>query len=455
MNDNFILLVDSYKNGHDVQYEPGTTRVKSYFSARSRAKWDTVIPFGLQAMVERYMKRAITMADIDEAESYFIPHMGTFNRAKWEYIVKQLGGHLPLVIHAVPEGLPVPKEMLLASVENTDTRCAWLTNYSETLLVQNWYPTTVATQSYHMRKLLMKALEESGNPELIDYKMHDFGCRGSTCMEQAAIGGTAHLTSFNGSDTVPALPYARKYYDEYMAAHSINASEHSTITSWGKEREVWAYRNMIEQYGNQTFACVSDSYDIYNACKNPWGGELKESVLNMEGNLVIRPDSGNPLEVLPRVLAILWECFGGEVNVRGYKVLNPKVRVIQGDGINYESFQEIMRAVMAAGWSMDNLAFGSGGGLLQALTRDTLDMAFKACETVVDGEIRYVSKDPVTDPGKRSLGGNLALYKAQSGWTTTDIKYAGSSYERIDREIFRDGEVLVHDSLATIRGRCR
>jgi nicotinamide phosphoribosyltransferase len=162
------------------------------------------------------------------------------------------------------------------TVENTDPKLFWLTNYLETLLVQVWYPSTVATQSFAMKKLLLEYLHETGDPLLIDFKLHDFGYRGVTCPEQAAIGAASHLVNFQGTDTIAGLELLGEYYDEFCAGFSIPASEHSTITSWGKEHEVDACRNMLTQYPEGYVACVSDSYDIFNCCENIWGGELRE-----------------------------------------------------------------------------------------------------------------------------------------------------------------------------------
>lgn len=453
LNENFILLTDSYKNGHDEQYPPGTTHIESYFEARDGAKYPYVVPAGLQYQLKRYFIKPITKYDVDQGEDYFMKHMGCFNRAKWMHIVNRHGGLLPLSICSVPEGLVIPPNNVITVVKNTDPACRWLTNYAETLLVQDWYPTTVATQSRIMKGYLLDALVQSGDPGLVLFKLHDFGCRGVSCMEEAAIGGFAHLINFLGTDTVPALQLCHEYYHEDMAGFSINASEHSTITSWLEEHEVDAMRNMIKLYGNQTlYACVSDSYDLERAVKQYWGGELKDLVLGANGTLVVRPDSGDPREIVPKVLNWLWDAFGGTVNVKGYRVLNPKVRVIQGDGIQEPTLRPILSAVMAAGFSSDNLAFGSGGGLLRMVHRDTLRMAFKCCEATVNEEVRPVQKRPATDLTKASKAGALELYRNGTTYTTaapgrTDLG------EPVLREVFRDGRLLIDDTLAEIRKR--
>jgi len=252
-------------------------------------------------------------------------------------------------------------------------------------------------------------LEKTGDPSGIDFKLHDFGFRGVSSVESAGIGALAHLVNFLGTDTMQALVVAAKYYNQVdNVGYSIPASEHSTITSWGQEGEVKAYENMLDAYADSPLrACVSDSFDIYNACENIWGGVLKDKVLNLKGTLIIRPDSGDPKTVVLKVLDILWDKFGGKINAKGYKVLDPHVRVIQGDGVNYESINQILFAVTRHGFSIDNIAFGMGGGLLQQLDRDTQKFAFKCSSITTDGVEKDVWKDPVTDKGKASKRGRF------------------------------------------------
>ncbi len=377
--DNIILLTDSYKVSHHRQYPPGTESVFSYFESRGGAFDDTVF-FGLQYYLKKYLAgQVVTAGQIDAAEEFFKPHFfgngSLFNRAGWEHILNRHGGRLPVRICAVPEGTPVPVSNVLMTIENTAPACFWLTNYLETLLVQVWYGSTVATQSRDMKRTLLQFLHETGDPGLVDLKLHDFGFRGVSSVETAGVGGAAHLVSFRGTDTMAGLIMARNYYGCETAGYSIPAAEHSTQNSWGREHEAAAMRNMLTQFPSGYVAVVSDSYDIFNACSNLWGGVLKEDVLARDGVLVVRPDSGDPPDIVCRVLELLGEAFGTETNEKGYKLLHPKVRVIQGDGIDREMLRTILLAAKSAGWSADNLAFGSGGGLLQkmiATPRSTL-----------------------------------------------------------------------------------
>jgi nicotinamide phosphoribosyltransferase len=320
----------------------------------------------------------------------------------------------------VPEGTVVPVKNVLATIENTDPKCYWLTTYLETALLRAvWYPTTVATQSWTIRKVILDYLEKTGDPSLIDFKLHDFGARGVSSLESAAIGGAAHLVNFMGSDTVSGVLYAREYYDAGVSGFSIPAAEHSTITSWSRDGEVDAYRNMLTQFAKpgSIVAVVSDSYDVFNAAEKLWGEALRQQVVDSGATVVIRPDSGDPLAINQQLIEILGQKFGYTTNAKGFKVLN-NVRLIQGDGVNELSIRSILGGFMAMGWSADNIAFGMGGALLQQIDRDTQKFAMKCSAALVNGQWIDVQKDPITDSGKKSKAGRVML------WTNSGGEYA-------------------------------
>ena len=452
---NIILKSDSYKTSHAVQYPVGTERVYSYFESRVGAKWDETVFFGLQAYIKKFLLgRVIDSAKIRGAKQIIDAHMGPtiFNRAGWEYILKTYDGKLPLRIKAVPEGTPVSTSNALMTIENTDPKCFWLTNYIETLLVQTWYPSTVATLSREIKKIIKKYLEETGDTiDGLDFKLHDFGYRGVSSDESAGFGDMSHLVSFKGTDTMIGLVYAQEYYGAEMAGFSIPASEHSTITSWGQHHEVDAMRNMLNQYKDfQLFACVSDSWDIYNSCSNYWGLELRQEIINRGGGVVIRPDSGDPLIVLPKILNILDERFGSKVNSKGYKVLN-YVSLIQGDGITYETIPLILEKIKQSGFSTANIAFGSGGGLLQNVNRDTQRFAFKCSSVVVNGVERDVYKNPTTDNTKASKKGRLSLVY-DGGWNTVNESELGDMDDHLIT-VFENGDLITEYTFDQIRER--
>lgn len=453
-SNNLILLTDSYKVSHHKQYPPGTEKVYSYFESRGPFKdpsWPDVVFFGLQYYLKEYLQGPITKDKINEAEAFFKDHFNNsdlFNRAGWEHIVNKHDGRLPVRIRAVAEGTVVPRLNVLMTIENTDPACYWLTNYLETLLVQVWYGTAVATQSREMKLKILQYMDRTGaDKSLVDFKLHDFGFRGVSSVETAGIGGCAHLINFKGTDTMAGLVFARDYYDCPMAGYSIPAAEHSTITAWGREGEKDAYANMLTQFPTGLVAVVSDSYDIFNACKNIWGKELKDQVISRDGMVVIRPDSGEPTRTIPMILNHLAEAFGFTKNEKGYKVLN-HVRIIQGDGISHDSIDRILKSVAAHKFSVDNIAFGSGGALLQKLNRDTLKFAFKCASVTVNGVERQVFKSPVGDASKNSKRGRMKLVLQNGRLTTVPETDEGEDF--LD-DVFLNGEIVKETDMEEIR----
>lgn len=459
MNLPFPLKTDSYKVSHWRQYPPGTRKVYSYFESRG-GKYDATTFFGLQGILKQhFVGPVVTREGIEEAAELYAAHFGDpnlFFKAGFEHILTAHGGKLPLSIRAVPEGTTVGVSNVLMTVENTCPECYWLTNFCETVLVQTWYPTTVATQSREIKKIIKTWLDFTGDSGSLDFKLHDFGFRGVSSVESAAIGGAAHLVNFKGTDTVAALQHVNHYYrGQGAAGFSIPAAEHSTITSWGRTNEGMAYANMLAQYPKGLVAVVSDSYDITNAVENIWGKELKDKVLARDGMLVVRPDSGNPVTIVCEVVTGLARAFGTVTNAKGFKLLDPHVRVIQGDGVNEHAIDDILAALAGTGYAADNLAFGMGGALLQKLDRDTQKFAFKC--SLIEGDFgsRDVYKDPQTDHSKASKRGRLALRK-NDGQFWTDLAANNILRDRSGDqlvEVFRDGQLLVDDSFDKIRER--
>ena len=459
---NLLLMTDSYKVTHARQYPPGTERVYSYLEARKGGEYPETMFFGLQYYLKKYLLgpalngRVVDLKKIDQAGAFFNAHFGTdrlFNREGWLHVLNQHDGRLPLEIRAVPEGLIVPEGNVLMTIENTDPKLYWLTNYLETLLVEAWFPITTGTISREMKKVIWNALIRSGTAtsENIAFRLHDFGYRGVSSPESAALGGAAHLVNFKGTDTLAACELLMEYYHADMPGFSIPAAEHSTITSWGREHEGKAYENMLDQFPTGLVAVVSDSWNIFEAARSIWGGDLRMKVLERDGVLVVRPDSGNPSEVLPTLCEILGDRFGFRMNAKGYKVLNDKIRVIQGDGIKRHTLPDILDAVMNAGWSADNLTFGSGGGLLQDCNRDTERMAMKCSHVVVNGIERDVHKKPATDPTKDSKRGRLSLVFRDGRFQT--VPEVSDRGEDLLVPVFRNGQLLVDHTLEDVRQR--
>ena len=455
---NIILNADSYKASHFLQYPPNTTQVSSYIEARG-GQFKQAIFFGLQMYIKAYLMTPVTHEHVDEAKAIFELHGVPFNEAGWRYIVNEHAGYLPISIEAVPEGTVMSVKNALVQVMNTDPECAWLTSYVETALLRAvWYPTTVATVSWHCRQVIQHYLEETADTtDGLDFKLHDFGARGATSEESAAIGGCAHLVNFQGTDTMSGVMAARHYYDADMAGFSIPAAEHSTMTSWGREHEAEAYANMLKQFAgpDKTVAVVSDSYDLWNAIDNIWGDELSAQVQATGGTLVVRPDSGDPVNIVTETVERLMKCFGFAVNEKGYRVLPDYIRVIQGDGISQHTIEAILQAMKQRKQSAENVAFGMGGELLQKVNRDTMKFAMKASAAKVEGYWRDVYKDPVTDTGKRSKKGRLAVVRNTQGEITTIRAQELGQSENLLKPVFENGRLLVDTDFDTIRQRAR
>jgi nicotinamide phosphoribosyltransferase len=451
MQNNLLFNTDSYKPSHWLQYPPNTTYTQSYLESRG-GKYGRTVMFGLQPILT-LLEKGITKENVEQAAQFYQLHGEPFNKEGWMYIVEKHGGKLPLKIRAVPEGMVVPTGNVLMTCENTDPNCYWLTSYFETMLMRVWYPITVATQSWHCKQIIKQFLDETADDTAAEilFKLHDFGSRGVSSRESAAIGGAAHLVNFMGSDTVDGVVFANNHYNCGMAGFSIPAAEHSTITTYGRDKEVDAYRNMLKQFAKPgaLVAVVSDSYDIYNAVGNIWGKQLKDEVIASGATVIIRPDSGKPSEVVLKCLQLLDENFGTTYNRKGFKVLN-YVRVIQGDGINEDSIREILQVAKNAGYSASNIAFGMGGALLQQVNRDTQRFAYKCSWAKIDGKDVEVFKDPVTDPGKTSKKGKLDLVRRTADGKLVTVS-GSEQFGSIMRTVFLNGKVITKYTLDQVR----
>ena len=433
--ENLILLADAYKYAHHKLYYPGTTQIYSYLESRGGMFNETIF-FGLQYFLKEYLQgQAFTQADLDEADGFLqqvFVRNDVFDRSKFQYIIDKYDGHLPVKIKAVAEGTAVPTGNVLMTIENTDPKCYWLPNFLETLLMQVWYPCTVATLSNQIKKVITHYYQQTatdGAEAGIDYALNDFGFRGASSIESAKIGGAAHLINFSGSDNLAGSGMAINYYDaKKVYGLSIPATEHSICTLLGREGELEIFKHVIRSFPTGTIACVSDSYNIFKACEEYWGTELRDEVLNRKGTLVIRPDSGDPIMTLLAIFEILFSKFGFTIDAKGYKVLPPQIRVIQGDGVNYEAIIEIYEALKTNGISAENLVLGMGGALLQKVDRDTQKFALKCSSAVINGKEIAVEKSPtemdahgnITESFKKSKGGRLKLVKINGIFKTVN-----------------------------------
>ena len=443
MNTNLPIEIksDSYKFNHWNQYPIGTESVVAYFESRKGARYDETVFVGLQALIIKNLVGAVvTRNGIEKAAKLAKAHFGNdklFNRAGWEYILNEYKGTLPIRIRAVPEGTPVSVSNVLMTVENLDSKCFWLTNYLETLLSHVWYTCTVATLSRETKKVIKKYLDRTAeNLGGLNFMLHDFGFRGTSSVESAEMGGMAHLVNFLGTDTVVAIEAIATYYKKNLwkdgimpdldnvlgtedmdyegIAYSVPATEHSVMTARGPEAEEEVIGDLIKNYPTGILSVVVDSYDYKNCVGNIIGKKFKEKILARDGVFVVRPDSGNPEEVTLDIMENLGRNFGATKNAKGYRVLNSKVRVLWGDGIDIRGVDNILTTLMVNGWSAENMVFGMGGGLLQKLDRDTQRFAFKCSAQKRNGVWHDIYKNPI-DKSKVSKKGKLALIKNADG----------------------------------------
>jgi nicotinamide phosphoribosyltransferase len=481
--DNLVLCTDAYKYSHHKFYGAEMTKMVSYMESRG-GKFSETVFYGLQIFLKQYLEGiAITTEEINEAYDYLGTTHGVFarddvfDRTKFDYIVEMYGGKLPISIKAVPEGTVVNTKNVLFIIESLDENCSWLTNFLESILLQVWYPITVASLSREVRKIVTESFRGCTSYDaglidfLVDFVLNDFGFRGVSSVQSAKIGGSAHLVNFKGSDTVIASKLIRDIYNtETVYGLSIPATEHSIMTLKGEEGELELMKRVLTTYPTGLVACVSDSFNIFRACSEYWGTELRDLVLSRPsepGNqLVIRPDSGHVINTLKEIFSILFEKFGYIVNDKGYKVLPPQVRVIQGDGVNLDSIKEIYAMLESEKISPENLALGMGGKLLQAdINRDTQNFATKACYAIVDGEEKNVVKSPtemdadgnITKSFKKSKQGKLKLVKNDDGTyrtvTSMEADYDSVTDELV--EVFRMGDILVDYTFEEIRERAK
>ncbi|CUH78697.1 putative nicotinate phosphoribosyltransferase [Tritonibacter multivorans] len=454
---NFLLDTDSYKYSHPQQFPKGTERVFAYIEPRrADGVIDELVFFGLQAELMQLSGQVITQAMLDEAAPFIQAHGLSLYTEMFQHIIDAHDGRLPVQIDALPEGTIAPVSVPQVRIVNTDPKCWALPGFLETRLLRAvWYPSTVATLSnYVMRQIRSRLMETDGSDDGLAFKLHDFGARGATSAQSAALGGAAHLVNSMGTDTMGALVLARNVYGAEMAGFSIPATEHSTVTSFGPTGELAFMRQFLADNPNGIIACVSDSYDLMRAVREYWGTELRDAVLARDGVLVVRPDSGDPVDIVPAVIEALMEKFGYSETPKGFRILPDQLRVIQGDGVNKTSIVEIMDRMIERGLAIGNIAFGMGAGLLQKLDRDTFSYSMKTSAICVRGIWRDVFKDPVTAQGsKTSKKGRLGVMETDSGrFVVRPQDNIPPGHDAL-KPVFVDGALTLRHSFADIRKR--
>lgn len=474
---NRVMMADSYKYSHAKQYPPNVAGMFDYAEARSGKVYDKTLFNGLQPRLKKFFVKPIEQWEVDEAYEYAQAHGVYFDVEGWDYIVQTLGGMLPVTIKAVAEGTVVPTRNALFTIKSTDSRVFWTASWLETVLMV-WYPCNVATRSYYVREMLMEYAELTMDEPNVAYQYHNFGARGATNPEAVIDGGIAHLISgFMGSDNFSAMRGARRFYnvkDIATIMHSINATEHSSTTAWTRENEMDMIMNHLEKNkGKPIIASVMDSYDYFKAvravCEE--GGRFQVKI-NDDGYpvFVMRPDSGDPKDILNKTLDIMEESNVPFIrNKKGYKVFK-KMRIIWGDGINMESMRIMLNIMVSRGYSTENIAFGSGGWLMQQHDRDTQGWAVKCSSIDVDEGSpidngdgtasweefivqRDVFKDPITAPNKKSKKGEITLYynKETKVYFTDKVGIDFESSYEVLEVVYENGKMVKEYTLAEAR----
>lgn len=481
---NPLLLTDGYKADHRRQYPDGTTLVYSNWTPRkSRIDGvDQVVFFGLQYFIKKYI-----MHDFEE---YFFKQpkekvVAQYARRINNYLGEnQVGtqhianlhdlGYIPMEFKALPEGVSVPLRVPMFTMYNTRPEFFWLTNYFETLLSAIiWMPCNSATIAVQYRKVLDRyAAETSSVPEFVNWQGHDFSMRGMAGIEAAVTSAAGHLLSFTGTDTIPAIDFLEEYYnadtDKELVGGSVAATEHSVMCMGTTQGEFETFKRLVcDVYPKGIVSIVSDTWDLWRVLID-YLPRLKDEILGREGKVVIRPDSGNPADIIcgnpegrtdaekKGVIELLWDVFGGQVNSKGYKELAPQIGAIYGDSITVARATEICEKLKKKGFASTNIVMGIGSYTYQYNTRDTFGFAMKATYGEVNGQGREIFKDPVTDDGtKKSAKGLMKIEGKNGNYTLVDSISWQEEQQGELREVFRDGQLLIDHTLADVRERVK
>jgi nicotinamide phosphoribosyltransferase len=479
---NSMLLADFYKLSHRKMYPPGTTKVYSTWTPRGSrmAGVSEFVWFGLQAFIQRRLLGTLQddffAKDVDAICSEYarvVRH--TLGEAEPEtQHIRDLHelGYLPLRIRGLDEGTVVPLRTPVMTIENTEPRFFWLTNYVETLMSSElWQPSTSATIAHQFRKLYDKyALETVGDTGFCQFQGHDFSMRGMGCLDAATLSGLGHLTSFVGTDTVPAILAAESFYganvESELVGTSVPATEHSVQCCYGDD-DKYVHEIITRIHPTGIVSVVSDGYDFWDVI-NRVLPLLKPEILAREGKLVVRPDSGDPVKIVcgdpeattewERKGAVerLWDIFGGTTSAQGYRCLDPHIGLIYGDAITYERATKMLAALKAKGFASTNVVHGIGSFTYQYTTRDTFNMALKSTLAVRDGKEIHIFKTPKTDDGmKYSQRGRVVVERNESGAVTwrDGLSLTDHVPTNLLLDRFVDGQVMNQTTFAEVRKR--
>ncbi len=481
-----IELIDGYKSDHRRQYPDNTQRVLSNSTARSsRVLGQTgVVKFGdamflRQFLMDLFNETFFSYPVETVGESYIKlmnAYLGPNGIGKEHIMALHELGYIPLEWRNMPEGTFVPLGIPLYLTENTNDDFGWIVNYLETLEQDcMWLPTTSATTASRFRHILEEWVAKTGSdPGFIGFQGHDFSMRGMHNPWSAMASGLGHCLFFEGSDTVPVMRAARYYYggfpEDYFIAGSIGATEHSVVCANGFGQEDKTIRRLATSvYPSGPFSYVSDTWDLWELLTVTLPS-LKDVIMERDGKMVIRPDSGDPIKIVcgdpdaepgspsyKGVIQLLWENFGGTYTSTGHKLLDSHIGCIYGDGISEERMVGIVSILAQKGFATQNMVFGLGSYTYTYVTRDTYGIAMKATWCLVDDVAYDLHKDPTTDDGgKKSAKGRLAVIPNADGHLEL-IQQASPAQEAMSvlQPTWRDGDFLVTESYDVIRNRAR
>ncbi len=494
MKNNPLLMTDGYKTSHHKMYPEGTTLVYSNFTPRSVKRMPEnakdIVVFGLQYVMtyihELYQENFFNRPKdevVGEAKTFLSNYLGTDYDCSHFEALHDLG-YLPIKVKGLTEGTVITEKIPMLTIYNTHPDFFWLPNFLETLISSLiWKPVHSASLAYGYKKILVKHAEKTDKTNIgfVDFQGHDFSFRGMQHPESAISSGMGFLTSFSGTDTIPTLQAVKYYYGDENVAFSVPASEHAVMTAYGKENEIEGFRRLIKQYPTGILSLVSDSFNLWDVCTK-FVVELKEEIMNRDGKLVIRPDSGDPVDILcgynsfgnqdliergylgdknhpsyKGVIELLWDVFGGTVNEQGYKVLDSHIGALYGDSITIERADEICKRLETKGFASTNVVLGVGSYSMGYCTRDNQGGAVKATYVEVNGVGREIFKDPITDDGtKKSATGLLCvtLNEEKEIYLVDKVNWETEN-EGLLQTIYKDGEFFNTTTLTEIRKRLK
>ena len=476
---NGLLLTDGYKTGHHQQYPKGTEEVYSNWTPRSNKYapkgCDKVVSFGQQYVIkllhdyfqENFFTKDKTQICNEIKEELSLYLNTDYDVSHYEKLHDLQ--YLPIKVKSLEEGVEVSIRVPMLTVVNTHKDFYWVTNFLETILsTMLWQPMTSATIAILYKRIFKKwaLLTDKENVDFIDFQGHDFSMRGMGSLQSALASGMGHASVFLGSDTLPVIYGLRKYYNaKGFVIGSVNATEHSVMCAGTKNDEIETFRELMKTYPTGILSVVSDTWDLWKVLTD-YLPKLQNEILARDGKLVIRPDSGNPVDIicgesetlediLPKdkgVIELLWDVFGGTINKQGFKILNPKIGAIYGDSITTERAEEICKRLHYKGFASTNVVLGIGSFTYQFNTRDTFGFAMKATSVVVNGERREIFKDPITDDGiKKSAKGLLKVELMDGEYILKDQVTLIEENEGELKPIYENGEFLNSTSLDKIR----